>query len=379
MDDHLGARRNIKSHKKIPVYIVENHHDVIPFIYRNIGSKHLPLEGSTLIHFDSHPDMLIPADMPADYVFDKENLYKSLDIANWIMPAVYAGHFDHVVWIKPPWAHQIEDSSQSFNIGKDKVEGTIRLDCKETYFLSECLYTNLKDLVNVKPVQLDVLTLGNKLQNSSDDLNKLRSWISKSDAHIVLDIDLDFFSTGNPFNRMYEKANLYHQLKDIYFYKPPEEKEDNIISEVVSKRKTQISKLYNIFKHLNDHRCMPEEDQSSEMWKKVDSLRSTMMAHYKDDEIDWLLIHEAGCTCDESGLPEHISSIEELQVLFSCFKDFLDVLPKTPTIITISRSTEDDYTPFENVELIQKNVLELLNKKFQCDAPVLDYLSTVSN
>ncbi|XP_056635696.1 UPF0489 protein C5orf22 homolog [Diorhabda sublineata] len=379
MDDHLGASQNLKRHKKIPIYIVENHHDVIPFIYRNIGSKHLPLEGSILIHFDSHPDMLIPTNMPADDVFHKEKLYKSLDIANWIMPAVYAGHFDHVIWIKPPWAHQIEDSSQSFNIGKDKVEGTIRLDCKETYFLSECLYSNLRDLENVKTVKLDVFTLGNTLQNLSDDLNKLRSSISKSDARVVLDIDLDFFSTGNPFNRIYEKADLYNQLKDIYFFKPPEEKKDNIISEVVNKRKIQISQLYNIFKYLNDNRRMPEEDQSSELWKKVDSMRNIMLAHYGDDEIDWLLIHDAGCTCDESGLPDHISTIEELQVLFSCFKNLLDVLPKNPTIITISRSTEDDYTPFENVELIQNKVLELLNETFQCDEPVLDYLSTISN
>ncbi|XP_050509335.1 UPF0489 protein C5orf22 homolog [Diabrotica virgifera virgifera] len=368
------ARRN-KQHKKIPIYVVEGHHEVIPFVHKNIGSKHLPVEGSTLIHFDSHPDMLIPLDMPAEYVFDKEKLYDSLSIENWIMPAAYAGHFEHLVWIKPPWAHQIEDSSQIFNIGKDSTNGTIRLDCKETYFVSECLYTNIKDLENSRAVQLDVATLGKKLVNDSDDLNQIRLLISRSDAPVVLDIDLDFFSTGNPFKRMYEEANMYEQLKDIYYYKTPSSKDDSVISESTLTRKKQIDFLYNIFKSLNETKTMPDVKDPSEQWKKVDNLRKKMLEHYEEDDIDWLLVHDAGCTCDDSGLPDHISSMEELEVMFDCFKNFLEILPKPPVIVTISRSTEDDYTPFENVELIQNKVTELLKLRFSCDEPVLQYLN----
>jgi len=43
-----------------------------------MGSKHLPLEGNTIIHLDSHPDMLIPKDMPADTVWDKHELFRSV-------------------------------------------------------------------------------------------------------------------------------------------------------------------------------------------------------------------------------------------------------------------------------------------------------------
>nr|CAD7442966.1 unnamed protein product [Timema bartmani] len=50
---------------------------VLPFIYRCMGSKHLPLEGNTIIHLDSHPDMLIPREMAADTVWDKHELFRS--------------------------------------------------------------------------------------------------------------------------------------------------------------------------------------------------------------------------------------------------------------------------------------------------------------
>nr|CAD7433618.1 unnamed protein product [Timema monikensis] len=49
---------------------------VLPFIYRCMGSKHLPLEGNTIIHLDSHPDMLIPKEMAADTVWDKHELFR---------------------------------------------------------------------------------------------------------------------------------------------------------------------------------------------------------------------------------------------------------------------------------------------------------------
>ncbi|KAJ9599213.1 hypothetical protein L9F63_010297, partial [Diploptera punctata] len=64
-----------KKFKELPIYIAENHNEVLPFIYRCMGSRHLPLEGNTIVHLDSHPDMLIPKDMSADTVWDKHELF----------------------------------------------------------------------------------------------------------------------------------------------------------------------------------------------------------------------------------------------------------------------------------------------------------------
>ena len=45
-------------------------------LYRLIGAKHLPLEGLTMLHLDSHPDLLIPKDFDATKVFSKEELFE---------------------------------------------------------------------------------------------------------------------------------------------------------------------------------------------------------------------------------------------------------------------------------------------------------------
>ena len=81
---------------KIPIFIVENHNDVLEFIYRCLGARYLPFANNRIIHFDSHPDMTIPKYMPSEFVRDKDRLLEALSIENWLMPTVYAGHFSEL-------------------------------------------------------------------------------------------------------------------------------------------------------------------------------------------------------------------------------------------------------------------------------------------
>lgn len=98
---------SIRSFPKIPVFIVEDHNDVLHFFIRCFGSRHLPLEENKIIHFDAHPDMCIPKGMPARYVYAPDDLLGSISIENWLMPMVFAGHLDRIVWIKPEWSDQM--------------------------------------------------------------------------------------------------------------------------------------------------------------------------------------------------------------------------------------------------------------------------------
>lgn len=153
------AGRRLRAYTALPVRVVEEHQDVLPFIYRAIGSKHLPASNISFVHLDSHPDLLIPVNMPADTVFDKEVLFSELSIENWIMPAVYAGHISQVLWLHPPWAQQISEGKHNFLVGKDISTTTIRVTGTDDYFLSDGLYVPADQLENQKPLNLHVILI----------------------------------------------------------------------------------------------------------------------------------------------------------------------------------------------------------------------------
>lgn len=356
--------------------MVEYHNEVLPFIYRNIGSKHLPLEDITFLHFDSHPDMLIPKEMPAEYVYDKEKLFDSISIEDWILPAVYGGHLNNLMWMKPPWAKQITDGTRKFRIGSTKHDKTIRVDCKENYFVAECLFCPTGDLENTKEAVLNVMTLGNSINNEVDDFNKIKMELTEviqKNTYYILDIDLDFFSTNNPFENLYSNACLYERLKKLYKYNPPQTSNEQDLVISTQNRKKQIECLRNVFENFQNRKPLPIlEDTNTK--GEIESLKDAMLQHYNEDEIDWLLVHDAGCTCDDTELPNHISTKEEIDLLLNCFNRFLELLPEDPTIITISRSTEDDYTPGEDVDYIQQKVLGIIIEKYECSEPILHYL-----
>lgn len=85
------AQSSLRKFNRIPVFIVDYHNDVLEFIYRCLATRHLPLERNVLVHFDSHPDLVVDRDIPASASYDKDVMLNELSIENWIMPTLYAG------------------------------------------------------------------------------------------------------------------------------------------------------------------------------------------------------------------------------------------------------------------------------------------------
>jgi len=61
-------------------FIVEDHNEVLPHIHKAIRDKILPFRGSTLVHFDAHPDLLFPAEIGADVIYEPHELYEAVSI-----------------------------------------------------------------------------------------------------------------------------------------------------------------------------------------------------------------------------------------------------------------------------------------------------------
>ncbi|XP_055631959.1 UPF0489 protein C5orf22 homolog [Toxorhynchites rutilus septentrionalis] len=359
---------------KVPIFVVEDHHDVLTFLYRCLGSRHLPLRGNKIIHFDSHPDMCIPKHMPAEYVFNKEDLLDSISIENWLMPTVFAGHVERIVWIKPEWSDQMPNGKYQFNVGE--YEGSIRTDSTLEYFVSDGCYQPEENLEKKKALKLDVSSIAEYKAIDEDELK---------DGYI-LDIDLDYFSTHNPFLKIYDKVDLYEKLKEIFISPELADSTENDLEKlqrIAKNREEKLEFLESIFLYLEEvgdlkHFLVDYQQEISQEYtqllQKVTTLVTILKKEYAEEEIDWSMIYDAGCTCDITDLPHHESTREEIQAMITQFESFLTQLP-SPTVITISRSSEDDYTPAEQVELIQELVLAALKKclKSELDEPILYY------
>ncbi|XP_027627673.1 UPF0489 protein C5orf22 homolog isoform X2 [Tupaia chinensis] len=365
--------------------------------------------------------------MPADTVFEKETLFGELSIENWIMPAVYAGHFSHVVWFHPTWAQQIREGKHHFLVGKDTSTTTIRVTSTDYYFLSDGLYVPEDQLENQKPLQLDVITVkpyklcNNPKENAavssakkpklvledpentastncdsySEGLEKdtvtqrsdktclepshlcsseshecptvastreILEMLKKGDA-FVLDIDLDFFSVKNPFKEMFTQEE-YKILQDLYqFRKPGTNLTEEELVDIVDTRVHQLEDLEATFADL----CDGDDEETVQRWAKnprMESLVPLVQSLKKRMEVpDYEMVHQAGLTCDYSELPHHISTDQEIDHLIQSVYYVLKNLPK-PTLVTIARSSLDDYCPSEQVDTIQEKVLNVLRSLY---------------
>ncbi|KAF3828821.1 hypothetical protein GH733_004727 [Mirounga leonina] len=412
--DSVGERGRLRRYPKLPVWVVEDHQEVLPYIYRAIGSKHLPASNISFVHFDSHPDLLIPVNMPADTV--------ELSIENWIMPAVYAGHFSHVLWLHPTWAQQIREGQHHFLVGRDTSTTTIRVTSTDHYFLSDGLYVTEDQLENQKPLQLDVImvkpykpcnnqeendavssakkpklaledaenTASTKCDSYSEGLEKdtvtqrrdqtcleqpcscsyesqecqttvstgeILEILKKGDA-FILDIDLDFFSVKNPFKEMFTQEE-YKILQELYqFKKPGTNLTEEDLVDCVDTRIHQLEDLEAAFADL----CDGDDEETVQKWASnpgMESLIPLVQSLKKRMEVpDYEMVHQAGLTCDYSELPHHISTEQEIEYLI--------------------QSSLDDYCPSEQVDTIQEKVLNVLRSLYGAVDIQLVYLAECS-
>lgn len=414
-----------RSYKELPVWIVEDHHDVVRHIYRAIASRHLPLKNIKMVHLDSHPDLLIPVNMSADTVFDKDKLFSELSIENWIMPMVYAGHVSCVAWLHPYWAQQIREGEHRMAVGRDSSTTTIRVTSTDNYFLSDGLYVSEKQLENSKPLRLNVVKvnpvkpthgslpgenveedierwfakrahteyntdgeascseplltctdtlqpaegsyrtgLGNDDEEGSTSyiVKRISTFLSETEPYI-LDIDLDFFSCKNPFKELYTQEE-YAILKELYNFRGPSlNAEEEELDECVDRRVRQLEDLEAAFADLLED----DGDETVTRWASHPGMASLaqLVSSLKSRNLcpDYEMVHQAGLTCDSVELPHHISTDKEIDTLISAVQLFLKALPK-PTLITMSRSSLDEYCPVEQVDSVQSRVLAVLESLY---------------
>jgi hypothetical protein len=76
------------------------------------------------------------------------------------------------------------------------------------------------------------------------ELGKMfRQYIAREGDPFVLDIDLDFFSTRNPFRGLYENADLYSHLQELYNFQRPEDEQDPKVGSILLNPTLKVRKF----------------------------------------------------------------------------------------------------------------------------------------
>ena len=103
----------------VPVFVEEEHDQVLARWYRHWHQhKHaavgkLRQRNNILIHVDTHPDMKANSDSPHHDPLPSsipDETPPEYGIASFILPAVYAGLLDRVIFVRAPWAHQYREA-----------------------------------------------------------------------------------------------------------------------------------------------------------------------------------------------------------------------------------------------------------------------------
>ncbi|XP_031826064.1 UPF0489 protein C5orf22 homolog isoform X2 [Nomia melanderi] len=245
------------------------------------------------------------------------------------------------------------------------------MTCTEPYFISEGQYALVDELENAREITLHVITIGTFIEDPSkkDDFAAIgaaiRQYLPERDMPYILDIDLDFFSVQNPFISLHDEVNLYEKIATLYAFQIPESTDPMVLKEATAAREDQINELEELFNYLDDHRSLKGYNgEKTARYEAVENLYHQLTAAYKQSEIDWITIHNAGLTRDDTDLPHHPTSRADLDRLITgTFRSFLACLSSSPTIVTVARSSEDDYCPPADVDMIQEGVIDELRQR----------------
>ncbi|XP_022246274.1 UPF0489 protein C5orf22 homolog isoform X2 [Limulus polyphemus] len=109
--------------------------------------------------------------------------------------------------------------------------------------------------------------------------------------------------------------------------------------EATAARENQLQDLETLIQHVRAGGDLETSPKGSERKDEMRQLLEELGfgVRLETPPIDLELLHDAGCTCDDTELPHHVSSREEIRHLLEKTTDFLKSLPR-PSLVTIART-----------------------------------------
>ena len=370
----MDAGRRKRRRGAIPVFVVEQHHEALQKLHYCIRRRHCGFSGISVVHCDAHPDLTIPADMPADLCRQPKELYAALDespggIAEWLLPAAFAGHLDRVLWLKPPWARQIADGRERVTVGRERGTGRLRVASELAYFLDDGVCAGSDGLEDPRTFQLDVASVPSPGAEAAAAAAAAAAAPYRR-GHWWLDICLDFFACENPFagtlaaavGGSEESAALVRRI----FARPRYRSGPR--GTAAGDRRRERQELADALREERSPGALSERLQR--LYGAADRGAVAPFAALfcgLSDEQRRSVLGVGHC----ANLPAHEATRGEMAAALAALERALsasDGAAAPPAFVTVARSVEDGYCPRQHAAWLQDQVLQMLRRLYGEDA-----------
>ncbi|KAG3111977.1 hypothetical protein PI124_g13422 [Phytophthora idaei] len=374
----------------VPVVIVDDHHHCLPEIHLTIRQRLLPFSDIHVLHVDAHPDLSFPTTTDTNVIFEPETLYDTLDesvagIAEFLLPLVLAGHVNQITWLKPLWATQMPTGAfKQISIGKRKSNGSMGVTSELPHFIEDELFCPVEemDTSSIRTWDLFATETSSSGYAAAVATEAITTARQNSKA-FILDIDLDYFSTWNPFRKDLETHVGETSVKAVaQVFSSVRYKQDPLEFGKAKQRTSERRTFCELIKRFEAADALEDASKRTSEWTQVAKELTPLYAEgvvveklldefiqileqYRDDKNARREIWTAGPFLD---LPHHESSLEEIEGMVDELERFLrtHTLDSTnpPAVVTIAKSTGDEYLPPHQLDIVLTSVLRMLERVF---------------
>ena len=190
----------VEEQPSIVVGVVEEHHHVLQYYAREVAKNTVPVDSkATILHLDSHADMGVPR----AYLKADEHMERYSAINDFMITAALTGVAEHLVFVEPPWSNQFRccvyegSATFQFTVGVDeqnnvRVAGPMARRLSHVFWRDgETRTASVDELSNTRDFRITVVN------EEHAELDDILSTAIDASSPLILDIDLDYFSTEN--------------------------------------------------------------------------------------------------------------------------------------------------------------------------------------
>ncbi len=301
----------------VPVVVIEEHHEAFFVWQESVGQGWIPPAGNTLLHVDHHADFESSKlkqsveSLPNETDALMQYTYQNLGIASFIVPALYQGLINRLVWLDA--LRYGKTTKSNYYVASWNGEGCHFTTGEVTSLFRLTMTSQQNQWQHHQLFRLEKTKLSNTLQTSQQ---------------VILDIDLDFFSCDNGLSSADTCIEITEEAYDAFVAQP-----------------------------YHPMRLLPVAALSPHCEETVGGMRF----YLRYDE------------CQE--IPnKHKRTEKQIDRLIEHFIEFLKRSNITPGVITLCRSRLSGYTPTDQWQLIEYKLLTALRLLYDTNVIPMQFL-----